>query len=680
MVLNGDVSLQQDAQQLEAQHVDYRPSTGDLSASGSVHYTDQGTTLHSESIDVNINSKALQTGPAEFSFRLDQNTLLANQPQQGRGEAAQIIRTEAGVVAFEDVDYTHCPPGETGWELSASSMELDPNAAEGTAKHVSISFKGVPFIYVPWFRFPIGNARKSGLLPPVIARSEIRGVEISVPWYWNIAPQADATITPHNMTRRGLQIQSEWRYLNNIGHWQLDNEFLENDIQTNTRRTFTQLRHSGTPFPGWRSSIDASRVSDANYFNDFGGSFELSSLTHLEQRVDLSHASNNLDSRHQFRIQVQRFQTINETIATSSRPYQRLPQITFDTTMALPAGLSLELDSELVNFERQDSITGERLNVQPRISLPLEAPYGFLTPSLSSWHTYYSLEGTDNNPNTISRNVPVFSLDTGLLFDRTTPGGVQTLEPRLFYLYVPFEDQSDIPVFDSGTFDFSLAQLFRENRFSGADRVNDANQLTLALTTRFQENSGREWAHATIGQIIFFDDRRVALSGNSVETTERSNLVVDLGASLGDAWYASAIWQGESERQSTRQLTTRLRYTSNGNSLSLGRRFRALALDQVDLSFNVALSDSWRASGSWNYSLDDKRSIQTWLALEYESCCWAFRTAARRHLINDIDGDGEEDNDTTLYFELVMKGLGSVGDSVGSRLERDILNYSDRLY
>lgn len=529
--------------------------------------------------------------------------------------------------------------------------------------------------------FPIGDARKSGLLAPRIARSETRGFEVSVPWYWNIAPQADATITPHNMTRRGLQLQSQWRYLNTWGHWQLDNEYLDNDTKTNTRRTFTQLRHSGAPFPGWTSSINTSRVSDALYFSDFGESYELSSITHLERRFDLNYRAAYQSGYYTFRTRLQQYQTIDSTTPARDKPYQRLPQLTFDAkTATLASGLAFDVNAELVSFEREDSITGQRFNVKPRISLPLTKSFGFFTPSLGTWHTYYSLDSNDtSNLDSISRNVPVFSLDTGLFFDRITKGGTQTLEPRLFYLYVPFEEQADIPVFDAGTYDFSFAQLFRENRFSSADRIGDANQLTLALTTRFQTSGGREWAHATIGQIHYFDDRRVALSGNSADTIERSNLVLDLSATMDNAWSASAIWQGNPTREATDRLTTRLGYKNNDNYIDVTRRFRAFDHDQVDLSFNMAVNNRWRAIGSWQYSLDDKRSTQTWLALEYESCCWAFRTAAHRHLIDDIDGDDEKDNGTTLYFELVMKGLGSVGDRLGSRLERDILNYSDRL-
>ena len=663
IVLSGDVRFQRAGERVSADRIEHFRESGDIFARGNVVYSTPDLEVKTQTADVNTKASTVKSGPAQYRYRLGDNQGRLDWPQLGHGSAKRVTRTETGIIIFDDADYTNCPADQPGWHIAASSLTLDPNEAEGTATGASLWFKGVPLLYVPWFRFPIGDVRKSGFLVPRFGVNSANGSELSTPWYWNIAPQADATLTPHYMSERGLALESEWRYQSRTGYWQLDNEYLDEDDKTNTRRHFSRLRHAGQPFSNWTTSIDASDVSDPDYFDDFGDSLDLTGTTHLERRADITHRESNEVFRHTFVGRVQNYQTVDETIAAGSRPYQRLPQITYDIDATQrPGGFAFDIDSELVKFDRNASVTAERLDLRPRIRLPIERTAGFFRPSLSVWHTRYKVDNSEiggEDDVDIERTIPVFSLDTGLFFERAIAGGKQTLEPRLYYLRVPFEDQSTIPTFDSGTIDLSFDQLFRENRFSGADRVGDARQLSLALTTRFVRDNGREYASASIGQIHYLDDRRVALSGTAVDTAGRSDIVLDLRSELDEWWRASTTVQWDPRLDESNRSTTQLAYTgTDGDRFSITHRYRVDDHDQVDLSFGVPLKPHWRISGRWNYELDDEHNIDSNLALEYQSCCWAFRAVARQYLTDN----GTEQADS-LYFELVMKGLGSLGDN-----------------
>ena len=676
LLLTGNVNIEQSLRRLTAQKVDYTSDSGTLIATGNVHYITPDIALRSDSITANADNEILQTGTANYNIRLPQATSASTQPKYGSGSAAKIERTPDGVVMLDDVDYSTCPPGQDGWQLSANTLELNPNRSEGTATHATLWFKDIPIFYTPWLHFPIGSQRKSGFLAPRISNSNSRSIELSTPWYWNIAPQADATLTPRAMSKRGLQLQSQWRYLDTTSHWILDSEYLENDKLTNTNRSFSRLRYRGTPSANWTASIDTSRVSDNTYFSDFGDSFNLSNLAYLERNASLHHRSASKGLNQMLHVRLQDFQPLDN----STGSYQRLPQITYNAaTMMFTNGLSLNLHSEWARFERRDSVTGERLHLQPQLQLLLEGDYGFLQPSLSTWHTHYVLGDTHaGSPDRITREVPVFSLDSGLFLERPLGGdrgGVQTLEPRLFYLRVPFRHQSDIPIFESNEYEFSFPQLFRENRFSGTDRIGDAHQLSVALTTRFREHSGREWLRASVGQIHHFEDRRVSLPDSGTDSTSRSDLVLELSGALDANWHTSASWRRDTERESTDRGAVHLGYNGDsGNYINVTHHYRFNDHEQIGLSFGIALNGRWHTNGRWRYALDDKRNIDSLLGLKYENCCWAFHTGIRRYLL-DSNNDGTNDkNESTLYFELVMKGLGSFGNDMGTRSEHGILS------
>jgi len=334
--------------------------------------------------------------------------------------------------------------------------------------------------------------------------------------------------------------------------------------------------------------------------------------------------------------------------------------------------------AEVVHFDRTDpSVTGIRYDLKPAISFPMRTASTFLVPKATLQYTGYNLDGQpaglDDNP---GRVLPILSADAGMFFERNLEFAgqdfVQTLEPRLYYLYVPFDNQNDIPDFDTGLRTFSFAQLFRENRFSGADRVGDANQLTMALSSRLLTSSGEEWLRASAGQIIYFRDRDVQLTPTTAKQTDTaSDFVAELSAKVWDDWRVSAGVQWDIDDSRTDKKIVRMRYQPNPQRvINLEYRFVRETVEQTDASFRWPINHNWGVVGRWNYSLPEDRTLEVFGGVEYDSCCWATRAVVRRFLSNT---DGDFDNAIFLQFEL--KGLAGVGESAAAFLRKSIPGY-----
>ncbi len=670
--LDGNTSITYQGRTITAENATYNPDTGEVAIDGQLSFEAEGIQLESSNAEIDLDSNRFKTGESVYEMNIN--------GKRATGRANAMERLEDGSFVMEGATYSTCPRLDNSWFIKANRIELYPDDGLGIAKKIVLRFKGVPFLAVPAFSFPISPDRKTGFLAPVLGRGENTGFELEVPWYWNIRPNLDATLTPRWMSKRGVQLQTELRFLNRQGKWSLNNELLSDRQFDGGRRRFTQLRHSGQFGPFWRSSIIASQVSDRDYFQDLGNSLQVASITHLERRADVVYdwADTTME------VRLQSFQTVDRDIPSNERPYKRLPQFTFATKASdHPFGLQTTVESEAVFFERDDSITGLRIDATPKVSLPIVSSAWFIKPSFSHRFTHYRLNNTDNTqPSRQSRNLNTVSIDSGLFFDRVLDddGSVLTLEPRLYYLRVPFEDQSGIPVFDSNEFDFNIAQLFRENRFTGADRVADANQLSLALTSRLiNGGDGREVLRGSIGQIVYFDDRRVSLDSDQPDTSDTSDFVGELAAELKNDWRAKGSIQWNPDDDQTVRSSLLLSYRPNKDKIiNLGHRNvstrNSADTEQVDFSVLWPIGNQWRLAARWNYSLEDNTSIESLLGVEYDSCCWAFRFAARRFIADD----GLE-HDTTLYWQLVLKGLAPLGQNYGDLLEYSILGYRDEV-
>ncbi len=671
-VLLGDAKMWRDGQFLRADALYYTQARKHVEARGDVRFEHQGLIVTGPAAELRLNTDDASFTEPEYQYT----------PRHARGQAARVERESADVAVLDEATFTTCNPGDDDWLLSADRVALDRKSGDGTARNVVLRFKHIPFLYTPWIRFPIDDRRKSGFLFPSIGTSNRSGFSLETPYYWNIAPHRDATVTPRLLTSRGLQLQSEFRYLNPSNTGKLELEFLD-DREFGDQRYLGGIRHSGSPLPRVRTTIDASRVSDAPYFEDFGSSLSIASITHLQQRADVSYEGDFWNARGR----VQGYQTVDDTIRSQAEPYEQLPQMLLEGGLPDRAfGLGYDLRTEWVNFAHDERVSGQRLDLDFGIERPLLGPAYFVNPAVGLRHTAYSLDETTARftDDRITRTLPVASLDSGLIFDRPIGSHfVQTLEPRLFYLYTPFREQDNIPTFDTGLLDFSFAQLFRENRFSGADRIGDANQLTLALTSRFlNTESGQQTLSASIGQILYFDDREVILPSQTAMDDDTSDLAAELALDLGDRWSASAATLWDPHEDEMQLGTARLNYVGTNNRvLNLSYRFRRAdpqvpglneTLRQTDVAVVWPLSARWRALGRWNYDLEEQRDLELLAGFEYDSCCYKLRVAARRFIIGD-----QAEYNNGVEIQLVLKGLAQLGSPLGELLERGILGYED---
>ncbi len=661
VVLNGTISIRHQQGAISAENARFDTRTNVATIDGEMKYESAGLQVSSSDAKLDVKNDTFELG--ESGYELDNDGIVS------RGRAQRINRNQQGNLRLKDATYTSCPEGDNGWLISADNIRLNPDKGIGTAQDITLRFKDVPIFYAPWFSFPINNQRKTGFLTPRFDQNDKTGLEYRQPFYWNIRPDTDATFTMRTMSDRGVQLQSELRHLNRIGAWTLNHEFMGNDnrFSPGVNRHYTRLRHAGGLSNGWTTSIDLNNVSDKDYFEDLGDTLNIAGITHLERRGDLTYTAENFD----FRARLLSYQTIDETIEPDQRPYQQLPQFTFNYRKSLPdKELDATLNTELVYFDRDNSVNGARLDIKPRLEWNKHRKAWYSTVAGSIRHTHYDLSELPS----LSRTVPIFSTEVGMYFDRLheADGSLLTLEPRLYYLYAKRTEQDQLPVFDTGALDFNFSQLFRENRFSGADRVNDANQLTLALSSRRINSQGREKFQASLGQILYFDDRTVTLPDDTPETSSTSDLVGELKLEFDQNWSGSTAIQWNPTTATTERSSASISYRDGTDRLvNIGHRYLRDDGEFVSASFAWPIKNNWRIASGWNYSLDDNRSIETVLGLEYEDCCWAFRTAARRYITDD-----GRDHNTAYFFQLVLKGLAPVGQNVTEVLSESVGGYT----
>jgi LPS-assembly protein len=661
-IMTGGVLLQRGDKLAGADTARYEPEQKALHLEGSVRYEGPGTQINSSSAEFAYGTGRIRFEGAEFSTGSN----------NARGAADAIEINQNGVLTLDGVEYTTCPPDSEDWLMKGESIVLDSNKGVGVARGMKLRFKGVPILYSPYLSFPIGDARKSGILPPEIGSSGRSGNEISVPWYWNIAPNYDATITPRLLTNRGLQIATDFRYLTESSDGIVIADYLPDDDIINKARHQVRIEHQTIFGNGWRNQIDLRDVSDSQYYEDLGGSLSISSITHLNRSVNFDYYSRNLSVLGR----IQGHQTIDDAITPDQKPYRRLPQVLLKGDWQIPFGLRFGIDGEIVNFDRDVGVTGWRVNAAPRIELPISQPGWFVTPAVAFDHTRYKLGNTLPGEDTeLSRNVPIGSLDMGMVFERATKNSsrIQTIEPRLLYVNIPFRDQDELPVFDTITPDINLVQLYRKNRFLGVDRIGDTEQVSLGITSRVLDvSTGRELMSATIGQTRYSSDRMVTLPGATTETSDSSDYIAQLRFLLFKNVNFDFGHQWASGVSNTTKSEARLQYRpANNKILNFAYRFRRDSLEQGDISWSWPVASNWNFVGRYNYSLRDEQVLEQFYGIEFESCCWGLRLVTRRFISTR---DGTEDS--SIGLQLVLKGMTSVGTAADKLLERGILGYS----
>ncbi len=639
----GDVRLMQFEQLLETEELLYDPQQRLVDIPVWLRYTDALIQIEASSARYDV---ADGTGHFEgVVYRLIGH--------DGSGHAGIVAMVEPGQARLDDFDFTTCDPSDPDWQLKAARVELDLADGVGKARHARLEFKGVPLLYTPWMTFPLTDERKSGFLYPRLGYSGSDGLDLSVPWYWNIGPNQDATFTGRWIENRGFKLGAEYRFLTPRQRGQIDLAALPDDSRAGLTRYHGQFDYRARLAPGWNARADLNRVSDDDYFIDLGSDLVDASVQFLRSLAMVSGRG-----RHwSLDVSADAFQVLDDSVGPGREPYRRLPRASFSARRALAGSLELELDSELVHFDRDVGVTGTRVDLHPRLQYNRIAPGWFARPEIGLRTTHYQLSGAGNS--TASRTLPVASLDAGLIFDRPASSGrTQTLEPRIHYLYVPFREQGDLPDFDTRDLTFGFSQLFHHNRFSGADRQGDANQVTAALTSRLLEGGdGRSIIEGSIGQIFYFSDRQVQLPGQEVDQRSRSATIVEASWHPARTIALNAGLQWDTETSETEVARFGLSYRDdNARQVALGYRLRRDQVDQVDMRFRYPINQRLNLISRVIYSFEDNDTLEVLGGIEYESCCWALRLTGRDH-VRDRDGERR----SSVFVELELRGLASLG-------------------
>lgn len=613
---------------------------------------------------------------------LNDNALLTNDADITK--PLETSRGDAEVISFEGENkkrlkkarFTTCAADVDDWYIKANDLDIDSKTRIIEAKHAHIEFKGVPILYTPWLRFSYNNQRESGFLAPSIGATSRSGAEVLIPYYWNISPNKDATLGARFLSKRGLQLQGEFRYLEPLYSGVSNVEYLNKDSESDDTRFYYNFRHRHSFDNGWSAGFNLERVSDDQYFSELSSNIASTSRVNLAQTAFVNYNNESWN----FNGLVQRYQTLDDL----SFAYSRLPQLTLSYYREFER-FTTEFSTQYTYFDRNNDApiapTGSRFVNQASVAMPMGNAFSFLTPKLSLNLAHYDLKDNNYtvNGNTVSNNsktrvLPTFSLDAGLFFDADKSyfgtDYTQTFEPRIFYLYVPEKNQNQIPVFDTGLTDLNLTTLFIENQFTGYDRINNANQISLALTTKLIEKDGIERISATIGQRIYFDDQTVVLPGTATSNRSTSDLIAGVTASLSSRLKLDAFTQYNPSSNQLERSNLLARYNPEpGKLFNVGYRLTRDLLEQIDVSGQWPLGKGWYGVGRVNYSLRESTPIETLLGLEYDSGCWQARTVLQRLETATSDAN------YSLFFQLELGGLASIGSNPLNLLRRDIPGY-----
>jgi len=692
--LEGDVELRKLDALLKADFLTYDTETTDYTATGNVRFQDHSTLLAADNAHGTGTPNTTYLDSARYQFL----------EQRGNGVAAKFNQTDPDHQQAFDATYSTCDPSDRRWEIHANELDMDHVENEGYAHGATLRYAGVPFFWLPYMKFPLDNERESGFLLPKLGYSDRRGFVFGLPYYFNLAPNYDATLEPRVMTERGAMLGGQFRYLSSSSKLEFDFNYVPHDKEAASEfADYAATKPPGTYIPeipgqrdflhllgttafsaNWGASVSINHVSDQFYLTDYGNSFIttatalLPSSAYVNGHGDWWSASFGGDS----------WQVTDPSLSPGVEPYRRLPRATFQGQHALLGGLEGGINVEYANFQKDNAVTGGRVDAYPYLAFPVETAAYFIRPELGVRYTAYDLNHLQDYPTTQpfaqpltndspTRSTTIFDLDAGLTFERTAQyfGSeyTQTLEPRLFYLYVPYRNQSDLPILDTQLPTFDFPSLFRTNTFVGADRQTNANNLTAALTTRLIDNaSGDQLLSASIGEIHYFSTQRVQLPGNPEVDYSGSDYVGELNLRVNDRWGLrwDQQWNPNTHQTDLSGVGIERRFGTDG-VVNVSYRFRRNFLEQVDTTALVPINDRWSLVGRYYYSLMDHQLLEAFGGVEYDSCCVALRTLVRHY----VHVSGANTMDTAVFLELEFKGVGATGTRTENYLRRAMLGY-----
>ena len=699
--LLGNVTVQQGNRFIIAPQVQLDQTSREATFPQGVRLEQPGLSMQGATASMQLNSKQAALSDAQYVLT-DVGI---------RGRAVELDQSPVGDLTLGQSQFTRCEPGNNGWVLTTDSLLIEKDEVFGTARGAVLRLKSVPVFYTPYLKFPVSDERVSGFLFPNLSYSDEDGVDVSIPYYFNLAPNYDATVIPRYISDRGAAAEMEFRHRSGWQETTFSGALLpEDDLYNGTldRDDFDDLGGEAVlgqfdPADRWlgginhegrlgrfRTFVDYAAVSDRDYFRDLGSDLAVSSRIELQRKAEIQYNHGGLFAR----LWAQRFQRLDETVR---QEYERLPELELLYSTGL-GPFEMSLGTKWADFDRDtqgtrgiDALTGSRLHVEPRVSLPFSWPFGFFTVGAGYRYTSYELEQDltgggilieDLNPD---RGIGTANVDGGLFFERDLQWFgtdlIQTLEPRVYYLWQEFDAQSELPRFDASELTFGYSQLFRGNRFSGLDRIGDANQLATGVTTRFLGRAtGEEYLRASIGEIRYFRDRRVTLTGNpqADELQSSSAIASEVSARLARHWRVrgTLVWDPHDNKVDEGSVALQYRL-DNRRMLNLGFRNRPESdIEQTDLSVYWPISNRFSIMGRWNYDLKSGRTIEGFGGVEYSDCCLQVRLMARRFLdARTAQQIATVDADDGIFLQIVFKGLAGFGTKVESVLERGIRGY-----
>lgn len=660
LILDRDVEIIRGETTLTADHATYWIVEDEIEASGNVRMNRFGDRYTGDKMRYKMDEgQGYVTNPTYH---------MKDSNAQGRADRIDFETEDRALIT--QGTYSTCEGPDPDWYLESNTMHLDTGKDVGTAGATVIYFKGVPIIGTPYMSFPLSDARKSGVLAPTMGTTSTGGFEVTAPYYFNIAPNRDLILSPKYIARRGVQLGAHARYMDTDYAGETKAEFLPNDTQTKENRYSIASTHIQRLTPQASFGWNVKAASDDNYAADFSRNLATSTERLLLRDLYANYAGNFWNAT----VRASNYQVLQDVTAKIGQPYDRLPQLTLQTGRQDVNGFDWTTTVEATRFWHPDLVRGERYVLNPGISYPIVRPAYFVTPKVSLHATSYNVQNpSTRTSSSYNRTLPTFSLDSGLIFERETSifgeAATQTLEPRLFYVRTPYRDQRALPVFDSGEADLSFAQIFSENRFVGNDRVSDANQLTVAMVSRYIEESGAERLRVALAQRLYFEDQRVTLGAPRSES--KSDLLASGSVRISNALSTEANLQYSAIKKDISRANAGVSWKPEPKKvLNLTyRRDLPNNLRQVDISGQWPVADRWYGVGRINYSLPDSKVSEGLLGMEYKADCWIFRVVAQR--IPTATGQAT----STLFFQLELSGLTKLGSDPMDALRTNIPGY-----
>ncbi len=684
----GDVRLRKRGKAMFADWLRYDKQTDEITATGNVRLDQRGDVTEGDRLQYNIET---ERGSMEKTrYMLTPASPIAS-PETGipsfakvdaRGTAERLLFEGPGQYRAKQAEYTTCAPGIGDWFIRTSDLHIDKENDVGVARDANIVFMGLPIFYSPYLSFSLHQERKSGFLTPSYGSSSKSGAEFMLPYYWNIAPNRDATLSPRLITKRGLQLNTEFRYLEPTYRGEAHVEYLPNDNLARLDRVAYFLRHAQSLPHGWNGSLNLQKVSDDKYFTDLATLPTITSQAVLPREGVLSRGGTwGQGGIYGFSALMSRWQTLQfDPLAPITPPYNRQPQLTLAAYNQDVLRSDFDFIGNFVDFNHPSLVNGKRFMAYPSLSLPLQTAYAYITPKIGVNVTHYSLDKSTTTLPDTTRALPVFSAESGLVLERdasiTGYRFTQTLEPKVYYVYIPYRDQRLIPNFKSGLQDVNFATIFSENQFSGYDRINDANQITLGLSSRLlNTDNGIERLRVGVAQRYYFRSQQVTLPGvpPRSDQSSTSDLLAAISGTVAPYWTAEGGWQYNTDQSQTKKLNMGVRYQPQpGKLLNFSYRYTIDTLKQTDISGQWPLSSRWTAVGRWNFSILDRRTLEALGGFEYNADCWVFRAVAHRF------ATATQETSTAIFLQLELNGVSRIGSNPLDTLARNISGYVRR--